>query len=433
MGRSATIETGAAVRGAGPRILVGISLFWIALAFLTDGLITLVLPMHLEAVGRTDPAVLGSVAFIGLLAGMLTQPIAGAVSDRLRPARGRTPVLWAGAGGAVVALALLASARSAPAIAAAFVVVQMGTGVAQAAQQAYLPDQVPPGGRGLAGGLKGLMDVGGAALGFVVLGALLEWGGVGPALILTALVVILAAVGTGVLVREGPGLHRPPDRLRLASVARLDPWRDRSFLLAVAARFLFLLATFAVGRFFLFFMEDRVLPRGAGAGAEAGATLGMLALLTAVLALPAGWAADRWGRHPVMVGGAVSSAIGVTLLTTATTLGAVLAFGSLMSLGSAAFAAANWARLADTSPPEEAGRYLGLANVGTAGAAAVAGLLGTLVDRAGTAPGGGYAALFLSCASLFAASAALVMVDRSLARTIRRPGVRAGIEGGGIS
>jgi MFS family permease len=410
--------------------LLGISLFWVALALLSDGLVTLVLPVQLEAAGRTDPAVLGFVGFLGLLAGMLTQPIAGTVSDRLRPERGRTPVLWAGAGVAVIALALLAAARSAPAIAATFVLVQVGTGVAQAAQQAYLPDQVPPARRGLAGGLKGLMDVGGAAVGFLVLGALLERGGTRPALILVGAVVAMAAVGTSALVRERPALHRPRAPLSLVTVVRLDFRRDRSFLLAVAARFLFLLGTFAVGRFFLFFIEDRVLSGRVSVAAEAGAALGVLALLTAMLAPLAGWAADRWGRHPLMVGGAVSSAIGVTLLTTATTLGSVLAFGSLMSLGSAAFAAANWARLADTSPPEEAARYLGLANVGTAGAAAVAGLLGALVDRAGTAPGGGYAALFLSCALLFAASAALVIVDRSSPRTADRPSVRAGTEGG---
>jgi MFS family permease len=123
-----------------------------------------------------------------------------------------------------------------------------------------------------------------------------------------------------------------------------------------------------------------------------------------------------------MLGGAILSAIGVALLTLATTLGGVVAFGSLMALGSAAFTAANWARLADTSPSEEGGRYLGLANIGTAGAAAVAGLLGVLIERGGGGPGGGYGSLFLACGLLFAASAALVVVDRAGSDAVSRTG-----------
>jgi MFS family permease len=393
--------------------LLGISFFWIALSFLSDGLVTLVLPVHLEGVGEADPGVLGVVGFLGLLAGMLIQPLAGAVSDRMRPRQGRTPVLLVGTVGAVVALALLAGARSAPAIALSFVLVQVGAAVAQSAQQAYLPDMVPAGQRGVAGGLKGLMDVGGAALGFVVLGAVLESRGATSAIMVVGLVALAAAGATRAMVREPPAAWPPPSRITVAGLVRLDRRRDRSFLLAVATRFLFLLATFGVGRFLLFFIEDRVLPGRGAVAAEAGAILGVLALVTALSGPAAGWLADRWGRHLVMLGGTILSAIGVSLLTWATTLSAVVAFGSLMALGSAAFTAANWARLADTSPTEEAGRYLGLANVGTGGAAAAAGLLGALIERGGGGPGGGYGPLFLACGLLFAAAAAVVVVDRA--------------------
>jgi hypothetical protein len=77
-----------------------------------------------------------------------------------------------------------------------------------------------------------------------------------------------------------------------------------------------------------------------------------------------------------------------------------------MALGSAAIAAANWAYNADVAPADEAARFLGLANVGTAGAAAAAGLFGPLVDwgnRMG--PGAGYTALFISAGLAFIASA----------------------------
>ena len=80
-----------------------------------------------------------------------------------------------------------------------------------------------------------------------------------------------------------------------------------------------------------------------------------------------------------------------------------------MAFGSSAFAAANWALTADVAPPDEAARFLGLANIGTAGAAAAAGLFGPLVDWGnGATPGMGYTALFAAAGVAFIASALAV-------------------------
>jgi MFS family permease len=392
---------------AGARVLGGISAFWVVLGLVSDGLVTLVLPVHLERAGERGATALGLLAFIGLAAGTAAQPVAGTISDRL----GRRVVLIAGGFAAIVGLGLLAAAGTVMAILLAFVAVQVALATAQAAQQGYIPDLVPAAQRGTAAGLKGLADVGGAALGFVLLGALLN-SGPRPALMAAAAALLLGLVVTVILVREPRRQRAAVSRRPLRQVLAVDPARDRSFLVAVAARFLFLLGTFAVGRFFLFFVEDRIVAGSGDTALEAGALLGVLALVTALVALPAGWAADRVGRHAVMLVGAAASATGVGLLVTASSSGAVLAFGGLMAVGSAAFSAANWARTADAAPPAEAGRYLALANIGTAGAAAGAGLLGPLVDRGGAGPGGGYGALFTACALLFAASGAVVALDR---------------------
>jgi MFS family permease len=82
-----------------------------------------------------------------------------------------------------------------------------------------------------------------------------------------------------------------------------------------------------------------------------------------------------------------------------------------MSVGSGSFGAANWAAVSDRAVPGESGRYLALANLGTAGAAAAAGLLAPLVDRGGGGFGGGYAALYVVCAALFVAAAVVVIID----------------------
>jgi MFS family permease len=117
----------------------------------------------------------------------------------------------------------------------------------------------------------------------------------------------------------------------------------------------------------------------------------------------------------MMLFGALVSAGGALLLIWAASAWQILFFGSLLSVGSAAFVSANWAMTADIVPKEEAGRFFRLANIGTAGAAAAAGLFGPLVDVFNLAsPGTGYMALFMAAALSFLVSAFSLQAVRSL-------------------
>ena len=99
--------------------------------------------------------------------------------------------------------------------------------------------------------------------------------------------------------------------------------------------------------------------------------------------------------------------MGCLLLIGAQDGGHILLGGGLMAIGSAGFSAANWALTADLAPRSQTAQYFALANVGTAGAAASAGLLGPLIDWGNTlAPGGGYTALFALGSLAMAASPA---------------------------
>ena len=382
---------------AGAGLYLGVSVFWLALSALFDGLATLFLPRQLGAIlpeaGRATA--LGAITAVGLLAGMLVQPAAGALSDRLRPRFGRRGLLVVGVALLLPALGLLGLAGGVLGLLLAFVLVQCAASVAQAAYQGYVPDLVPSERRGLAAGLKGFMDVGGALVAFLLLGQLLESGGAGPALAALAAILVVALVAVLALVREGTnGAVAVPAR----AWSLPEVLGHRGFGRLVAGRFLFLLGTYAVGRFFLFFVADRLGLDPARAADEAGMLLAGLTLATVLAAPPAGWLADRLGRAPMMIAGAALSALGVLLLATAGGPGEILAYGVLMALGSAAFAGANWALAADLAPPTQAGRFMGVLNVGTAGAAAAAGLLGPLVDTAG------FTALFAAAALAFAAS-----------------------------
>jgi MFS family permease len=394
------------------RLLLGISVFWLALSMVFDGVNTLVLPFLLLRVTdeATRATTLGLITFVGLLLGMLIQPVAGAWSDRLRPRWGRRGAIGLGLLLLLASLAFFGFSHSLLALFVGYILIQVTASVAQAAQQGFIPDLIPPQWRGTASGFKGFMDIGGALVGFVVLGQLLEGGQTGLALLAIAVVVVIMFALTVILVREPTQAAAPaPSRVTLLDAFRLHVHRHRAFAWLVASRFLFLLGTYAVGRFLLYFVADRLRLDPGRAAEQAGALLGALALLTVLAAPPAGWAADRIGRVPLMLVGALLSALGTLLLMAAASSVQILLFGGLMALGSAAFAGANWALTADLAPPAEAARFFGLANIGTAGAAAAAGLFGPLIDWAnGRTPGMGYTALFVAATLAFLASALTV-------------------------
>lgn len=388
----------------GPR-LAGISIFWVGLSAVGDGLTTLVLPAQVDAAmgGPTRATALGVISLAGLLLAVLAQPVAGAMSDRLRPRWGRRGWIGLGVTAAVIALVGLALARSLIAIGLAYAAVLLAVSIAQAGQQGFIPDLVPTSRRGAAAGWKGLADVGGATLGFVAIGALLEGAGVPLTLVFLGGLLLLTYLLTLVLVREPRGGPvEPSQAIRTRAAFRVELPRDGAFVRLVASRFAFLLGIFGVGRYFLFFVEERL---GMGAG-EAGAILGVLALITFAASPGAGWLADRLGRLPVMRAGAALGAVGVAALVPARSTAHLLAAGGLMALGSAAFGAANWAATTDVLPPGEAARLMGLANVGTGGAAAAAGLFGPVIDAGNRLGGGaGYPALFLLAVASLGASA----------------------------
>jgi MFS family permease len=404
---------------------LGISVFWLPLSMLYDGINTLVLPSGISSFvdENQQASTLGLLSFVGLLAGLLAQPIAGAISDNWRSRIGRKGFLVVGVALTLVFLALFGLSGSLVVLAAGYLLVQVSASIIQAAQQGFIPDLVPAASRGKASGWKAFMDIGGATIGFVLLGEFLGGGQAGLAAATIGLGLVAALVLTVFLVRERRTPRQALEERNAAELApifveafRLDFKKHRLFAWLVVSRFLFLLGTYAVGRFLLYYIASRLGLGPNEAAQQAGSLLAALALATALGAPFAGWVADRWRRLPVILFGSLISASGVFLLIFASSLAQIFLFGMMMSLGSAAFASANWALTADLVPKEESARYFGLANIGTAGAAATAGLFGPLVDWANTIrPGAGFPALFIASAAALALSA---LVLRWMDKTI---------------
>jgi MFS family permease len=76
----------------------GITILWLPLSMLFDGLNALLLPAYILDLVPEDMlgTVLGIITFSGLMLGMLAQPIMGVLSDRWYPRWGRRPVIVAG-------------------------------------------------------------------------------------------------------------------------------------------------------------------------------------------------------------------------------------------------------------------------------------------------------------------------------------------------
>ena len=392
-------------RSSGPiRAALGVSVGWVGISMIGDGVPALLLPHRLLSGGVTDATTLGVTSLLGIALAAAVQPFAGRWSDRV----GRLPVIGIGAS---IATAGLLTLVATPAVTIGAVVTLAGASVAQAGYQPMLPDRLPPRWRGRAGGLKSAFDVGGAMLAFVLLGALVGAGE--PVLAGLALAAVLGigfALSWLLAGRGSPPVDAVESRGETGS----------SLLRVVAARFLFLLGIYAVGRFLLLFVADRFGLTPDAAAAEAGMALASLALVTVAASLPAGWLADRIGRRALMVGGGLVGGAGIALLPAADSMGALIGAGSLMAIGSAAFGSASWALLADLSPAPRAGGALGLANLGTAGAAAAAGGFGAIIDVSGF---GAAFALAAAC-SVAGAIVALTLTERTT-----QPMLAASMEG----
>jgi MFS family permease len=403
--------------------LIGINILWLPLSMLFDGLNTLILPAYLFQLNPQENQVslLGLMTFTGLVVGMIIQAVAGTYSDKLRSRWGRRGMISLGLLLLLPLLILPNLLLNFLSLLLVYILIQVGANIIQAVLQGFIPDLIKPPERGMASGIKNLMDNGGALLVFMLLAQLFSTDKAQLVLPLIAVFFLLAYFLTLIFVHEPTQTVSMP--VNRGAIFQFNLREHRTFTWLIVARFLFLLGTYAVGRFLLFFVAERLELEANSAGEQTATILAILTLITVAAAPVAGWLADKINRHRLMIFGGIVSAVGVILLMTAYTTGQILIFGLLLAFGSAAFSAANWALTADFAPPEEAARFLALANFGTAGAAAVTGIFGPLIDFGNQlASGIGYNLLFMTAAVVFLASSFVIQrieVKQTLKHTVQ--------------
>lgn len=392
-------EPAAASRG-GLAFALRLNLFAVFLTAFWTPLNTLLLPGMAEPLAPESlrGSALGGLTLVGVGIAVLVQPLFGAWSDRWRsPERRRLPMVVA----AALAGPLLVAMWFAPNFAVlllVYVVLQCAMNLAQAAFQALIPDVAPQQERSGPSGVKTALDVGGNAAGLGIAGGLILIGA-GEVAIMWSLVGLCAG-GAVIAWKTAPGV-RPAERLEplRSPLAVFKPLfkGDPEFRNAVRMRFLFLLGIYPVQRFILLMLEDRYQVEEPLA--RASVFIVICIAVAAIAGFAAGMLDDHMSTQRLSQGATVVAAGALLGIAFAPTLGILAIAGIVLAAAAGAFQAVNWGVLAKSLKDTEAARYFGLANVATAGASALAGGFGPLVDVSQRfVPGATYQVLFVICA-----------------------------------
>lgn len=367
--------------------LLAVTIFALVLGVVSNTLEPAVLGHKgLELVPQHKNTALGFTTFAGLVVAILWQPIVGAWSDRTNSRWGRrAPYFVAGALLVTICLHAIALAPVFSIVVAGVLLLQLATNTVQAPWQALIPDQAPPRQRGLASGLKAAFDILSFVVGRQVSSRLVAVGSPIAAVSVAAALFLLALVITLVAARESPsgtGPGRGGDD-ELVSVRRfaLDGQAQPAFRWWFVNRFLFWSGFIALSTFLLFYMIDVIGMHEAEAQRFVGNVSTVIGLVLLAVTLPAGWLADRIGRRPIVVMAGALAALGTATLLVVRTPAWITAAGAVLGLGVGMFLSANWALVTDLVPTADAARYLGIANIATAGGSGLARLLGAaLID-----------------------------------------------------
>jgi MFS family permease len=399
-----------------PELLV-LNAYWVGLSFKWNALHPIILPAVLlnfipDARKNTY---LGLLTFVGLLLAMLIQPLAGALSDRWVSRWGRRrPLMVLGALFDFIFLALLAWAGGLTWLVIGYIGLQFSSNIGQGPAQGLLPDRVPPEQLGVASSWKNVMDMTSLIIASLLAGRLLDPVTRDPTLIVLVLMGTIA-ISTAITVfgtREKPS---PPAPLRSTPVGlpegegRISALRalrgqlldidfrsNTAYWWLIAERGLFLLGIYGVQAFAQYYLQDVI--RVADPPKQTGDLLAVLTLSLVALVLLGGWLTDKFGPKRILYIASFLAAAGMLLMLIPRDMAGLMAFGGVLGAGIGLFLTANWALANKLAPGDQAGKFLGLTNLATAGSGALARLEGPVLDWLnGLWPGQwvGYTGLFV--------------------------------------
>lgn len=356
---------------------------WVGISFMWNALHPIVLPALLAPLVPEDSknTYLGLLTFAGLLIAMLLQPISGALSDRWVSRLGRRrPLMILGTVFDCVFLGILGWVGGIAWLFIGYIGLQISSNIAQGPLQGLLRDRVPIRQLGIASSIKVFVDLGSLVAASVVAGRLINTGrtaGSNIMLVVAALLIASAAV-TIVFTDEEP--TRGPDRVlvRPQLEAPMTLLSRTGYWWLIAERAAFLLGVYGLQAFGQYYIQDAL--RVPDAPRAAGNLLAIIGMATIALVLAAGWLSDRFGPKRLLHAASILTATGMLLMVLIVDLRGLYAVGVIVGCGIGLFLTSNWALANRIAPESEAGKFLGLTNLATAGAAALSRLEGPALD-----------------------------------------------------
>ncbi len=349
---------------------------------------------------------LGLLTFCGLFLAMITQPVIGAISDRFGFSWGqRRPYILLGTIISLLLLPAFGLAGKFLTLLLVYCLFQIALNAAYVPYQAFIPDMVPGNKRGMASGIKGLMEMLGIVIFIYPVSLLMdryfaEGDGVwlGGSLGLLEILLLIALVLTILLIHEPAGTRESGQAL-MATLRRsftIDLSKSRSFLWFLISRLLVFAAFTTLQQFALNFLMDVT---GVDNPAVATAKFSLLGILGIVIIIwPAGYITDKIGRKPVTIAACILGSIGIAIIYFSQNFNVILLASAIIGIAVGSFYSANWALATDLVPRKEEARYLGVVNIATAGGATLARLVGPLIDLLNNNwDGWGYRAMLLIC------------------------------------
>lgn len=382
--------------------LLTLNACWIGISFLWNALHPIILPaVLLNFVPDTQKNTwLGMLTFIGLIVAMIVQPLSGALSDGWRSRWGRRrPLIVIGTLFDLVFLTILGWAGGLTWLFIGYIGLQFSSNIAHGPMQGLLPDHVPQNQLGAASSLKTLMDMSTLIVASLLAGRLMDASTRDATLVLGVVMGVLF-VSTSITVlgiRETPSFSSSGSSLaELRRMFRIDFRKHIAYWWLIAERALFLLGIYGVQAFAQYYLQDVL--RVPDPPRQTGDLLASITVGLVILVIIGGWLTDRFGAKKVLYAASAVAAIGMFLMLLARDTRTLTLFGLILGGGIGLFLTSNWALANALAPKEEAGKFLGLTNLATAGSGALARLEGPAIDALNAvAPGQwwGYTALFL--------------------------------------
>ncbi len=375
--------------------LFGILNFGLYLTVMMPALFTL--PYKVGLLAPDDKvAVLGIVATIGAVVGLVAGPTAGVLSDRTRtPIGRRRPWLIGGLLVLAAGSAIAALSETIPVLIVGWIVVSLGGAGVAAAITPVVAERVPEQQRGTVGAIVGVATQLAGVLGYTI-GGLLTFN----VLLLFLVPVIAFAVVAAlfmIVIRE-PVIELP--RTTIAETFRslvFDPRQHPDFSWVWLGKLFMQVGLAFLTTYQLYFLLDRIGFTAEEAGANLALVGGIGILVTMTFAVVSGMLSDRLKRRKIFIYAAsVLAAIGMVLMAFSDGFGLFFAAVIFILASAGMFGSVDVAMASDLVPQrEQAGRWMTTYNLAATLSTALAPVFGAGLLAIASSEGPNYTVLFI--------------------------------------